>query len=269
MAPLQALTIAQPWPRMFLLDDDAKPVENRDWPTPAGLVGQHLALHGGRLPKSKADFVQVREALTWVNDMVWGGEEDPESWLDDQQVLDLCVPGIFAVVKLLPSVTALDSPWFTGPHGWVWSDITLIEPVPCRGAKGLWPVEGEVLAQVREAYRLARAGGAPARSPVPEVPAAPALESPPTLAAAPAVFRPGLPVTAVPRNPQHGQLYGLQVGADWVTFRVNKTFQRFEGASVATSETWSWCSRLTPGAGTGTRSAFQAWCARLEQERAA
>lgn len=255
MSTLQALTTAQPWPRMFLLDDGPKDTENRTWPTPPGLVGKPLALHGGRLPKSKADFVQVREALTWVNDMVWDGEEDPESWLDDDQVLNLCVSGIFAIVTLQPSVATLDSPWFVGPHGWVWSEFTPIEPVPCKGAQGLWKVEGEVLEQVRAAYRAAKAR--PAAQEPASAPAEPAQAFTPAPAAAPALFRPGLAVTDPPRRPEPGRLYGLAVGEDWVTFVVDR------------AGNWSWCSRLRADTGAGSRSAFQSWLAQLAQERAA
>jgi hypothetical protein len=49
-------------------------------------------------------------------------------------------------------------PWFVGPVGWYLRDVVAMpRPVACRGAPGLWLVEGGLLAQVREGYRLAKA----------------------------------------------------------------------------------------------------------------
>lgn len=45
---------------------------------------------------------------------------------------------------------ALKSPWFFGPFGWILEEIRpLAEPVPCKGALGLWTVPAHVEALMR------------------------------------------------------------------------------------------------------------------------
>lgn len=80
--PLYALTLAQPWPQMFLLPEEPKRVENRMWmPLREQLVpGGWFALHGGRLPKSPKEFNECRDTLDWVNSNVWGMSADPDEW---------------------------------------------------------------------------------------------------------------------------------------------------------------------------------------------
>lgn len=46
--------------------------------------------------------------------------------------------------------------WWCGPIGWYMRDPVPFDPVPCKGARGLWVVEGETLDVVRERYRAAR-----------------------------------------------------------------------------------------------------------------
>lgn len=76
------------------------------------------------------------------------------------------------------------------------------------------------------------------------------------------MFCPGRATTlsAFPRRPVPGVLYGLPVGEDWVTVRVELSKH---GA------TYSWCSRLTPGAGSGSRQQFLDWATELAQGAAA
>lgn len=41
--------------------------------------------------------------------------------------------------------------WWSGPHGWALDDVRpLVEPVPCRGAMGLWTPPTDVLRRVLE-----------------------------------------------------------------------------------------------------------------------
>ncbi len=161
---MKALTLKQPWPAMFLLEDDPKRIENRDWPAPRALIGQRLALHGGKVPTGRAALDEVRQALDWVNDAVWGGDEDPAEWLGDPELKALCVSGIYGVAKVTDVVRVSDDPWFVGEYGWVLTDFVAIDPpVPHRGAQGLWDVNPEALALVRERYRAATRGAAPAQ----------------------------------------------------------------------------------------------------------
>lgn len=51
-------------------------------------------------------------------------------------------------------------PWWWGPVGLVLEELVLIEPVPCRGAAGLWRLPPEALALVRSRWKAARAAQA-------------------------------------------------------------------------------------------------------------
>lgn len=69
-------------------------------------------------------------------------------------------------------------------------------------------------------------------------------------------FQPGTRTTldTFPARPTPGRLYGLPVAGDWVTVRVDVDRQ---------GSTYRWCSRLTPGAGEGSRQQFLDWAAGL------
>ncbi len=248
---------------MMLLDDQPKRIENREWTPPRKLIGGYIALHGGRLPKSPKDFADCRATMDWVNDRIWGGEEDPTDWLSDEDITALCVPGIYAVARIAEVVTSSDSPWFTGTFGWVLTDFVPITPVPCKGSKNLWPVEDELLAKVRRAWKAARTGTA---APVDEVTPSPA-ESRPLVATGadlriPGLFCPGTPLAVLPPDTrqrhglEQGRLYGLPVAGDWVTVRR-------EG------DAYAWCSRRSGGMGQGSRAQFEAWLSSLRAEVAA
>lgn len=55
--------------------------------------------------------------------------------------------GIVATAVLHHTVTVSDDPWRdTSAYGWVLTDvIVLSEPIPCRGAQGLWSIPEELL----------------------------------------------------------------------------------------------------------------------------
>jgi hypothetical protein len=179
---MKALTLTHPWPwaMVELPEAAAKRVENRSWEPPRKLIGQHIALHGGRLP-SGAKLAEVRaDALYIENEILEDGIGDPALTaedLSDDDVRDLCLPGLFAVARLAEVVTHSDSPWFFGPFGWVLDEVTRIDPpVPHTGAQGLWEVSPAALAQLRARYRQARS---PAVTQCERAPALPAEVQPP------------------------------------------------------------------------------------------
>ena len=168
---LQALTLTQPWPAMMLQGDPPKRIENRDWTPPRKLLGHYLALHGGRLPRSRQEFTDARAALEWADKYVF--QEEHNVW-DDDGILSVCVPGIYAVARVTEVLTASDDPWFTGPFGWVLGDFVALEPpVPCRGKQRLWDVPEDILPLVRQRWKAARS---PMPTPAPALP--PALSGP-------------------------------------------------------------------------------------------
>ena len=49
-----------------------------------------------------------------------------------------------------------DEAYWCGPWGWRLDEVRAIEPVPCKGAQGLWTLPPEVLATVRERWAAAK-----------------------------------------------------------------------------------------------------------------
>lgn len=116
-----ALSIQQPW--AWLIVNGYKDVENRTWSTRVrGLVG----VHAGK----KLDH----EGLAWVR------EAFPEIPLPDT----FETGGIVGRVRIVDSVTNLDSPWFFGPFGFTLADASPLPLMPCRGQLGFFrPVLSE------------------------------------------------------------------------------------------------------------------------------
>ncbi len=146
---LYALTLHRPWCwaivapwRPYRQDLEAKDLENRTWPPWRSIVGRYIAIHSGATWDSRgADALRemgypVPDKTDWTGGRIVGLV----------RVTGRCVEG---------SVTAEARMWFSGPIGWTLEDPIAIEPVPCRGAQGLWKVEGEVLERVRTGFRAA------------------------------------------------------------------------------------------------------------------
>lgn len=257
--PLYALTLAQPWPQMFLLPEEPKRLENRMWMPPREQLvpGGWFALHGGRLPKSPKEFDECRDALDWINSNVWGMSADPDEWEYQEDILATCVSGIFALARLGSVTTKRGQPWRTSDrYGWLLSDlIALPTPVQVRGSRDLWEVTGEALAAVAE-----QLGAKLAETRAPRPVTAPAPAAAPTMPT-PAVLRPeglfcpGVAVTRLPARPESDRMYGLPAGDDWATVICKR--------GKDGRETYSWCSRLTSETGQGSRQQFETWLALL------
>jgi hypothetical protein len=144
--PIRGFTLHRPWPHAIV--HLGKRIENRSWAPPPYILGGYLAIHAGKT------FDEV--SVEWI-----------------AETFDVDLPryehghpqGIVAVARL--AGVALDPfedvesaeqrKWWVGPVGWVLDDVRAIDPVPCRGAQGLWTLPPAVLGAVRERYAVARA----------------------------------------------------------------------------------------------------------------
>ncbi len=131
---MKAITLIQPWATCIAWY--GKRIENRSWAPPASLIGQRIALHAGR----KTDWNALAE-LHRDGIPINTGE--------------LVSGAIVAIGTLKGVVTGVDRVpahqwyWWCGPVGWVLSDVQpLQQPVPCRGAQGLWDLTAEVEARL-------------------------------------------------------------------------------------------------------------------------
>jgi hypothetical protein len=165
---MRALTLWRPWDSAILYL--GKPVENRDWPPPMALIGQRIALHSGK----KFDLAGAEFCVRTAIDQ---GVSQPliTEVLERAERVDSAILGTVRLARIIrkidvrelpphqmgfPGAVALSlaqdplqaSPWFFGDFGWVVDElIPFKEPVPCKGAQGLWTlpiaVEAAVLAQ--------------------------------------------------------------------------------------------------------------------------
>ena len=143
---LLALTEQQPW--AWAITHAGKTVENRVWAPPAALIGQRLAIHGGRTwwPGWR-DHSQLQAAWSAFHnrqDTGPGPLEPGNPWCPDGAIV--------AVATLSDAHRAAGDccpPWGepgparptgrTSVHHWVLDDVRpLTHPIACRGRQGLW-----------------------------------------------------------------------------------------------------------------------------------
>lgn len=186
---LRALTLWRPWDECIVMGP--KDIENRTWKPPQSIIGKFIAIHAGQKydknaavemveqklwsPPSPAtcphsvikgvvrvkDYIQENHprlgGMTWTGDEaeVMCGEGHP------QDPFDVSRCGASAsrsdAQSQKPSWRSIvhdDSPWFSGPYGWLLVDVVAFpEPVPAKGAMGLWRVWGELRDRVNEQWR--------------------------------------------------------------------------------------------------------------------
>ena len=151
---MRALTVQQPW--AGLIAAGIKPVENRTWKPAATLApNRHFAIHAGA-GKATADDL---EALTYH-----GIDVDALIGASDAEVIRLTrvtQRAVIAVARFIGAHPCGQDPVFgtdccTDPWAledcWHWQIggvAALADPVPVRGALGLWTLPDDVESAVR------------------------------------------------------------------------------------------------------------------------
>lgn len=132
---MKALTICQPYAHLIAIGE--KRVENRTWPT---RYRGPLAIHAG---KSRA----------------WLTGDDPEGMAYGAVVAIATVADCRTITDVLRGCR--EYPWLAehphaiGPWCWVLTNVTMLpEPIPARGAQGLW----DLPAGIAQSLRLSWAG---------------------------------------------------------------------------------------------------------------
>jgi hypothetical protein len=138
---MRALTYWRPWP--WVIMHGGKPVENRPRKYPRSLHGELVAIHAGKHydDKSLGFILRTLEATGKLTD----------DFLEASKT-----GGIVGVARLSGIVVKHDSPWFTGPYGWLPTEVRpLKEPIAIKGAQGFWrvpaTVQRDIEAQLLEA----------------------------------------------------------------------------------------------------------------------
>lgn len=129
--PTRALTVRQPW--ADAITHGGKPVENRTWPVPRGLVGVRLLIHAGGGTDPLAQF-----ALPAGTDRSgWPGTRSAVISVLDLSGCHFETEGCCARWGQ-PQVF----------HWELTNVVPLDRPVPCAGRLGLWVPPQDVLAAV-------------------------------------------------------------------------------------------------------------------------
>lgn len=135
---MRFLSLSRPWPWAFTTEElaplERKLIENRTWMPPISQIGERIALHAAK----SWDDDAIRFLLGLGLQSMPGRKELYPSGV------------VFAVVTLDRVVTearklpAVQQRWFTGPCGWVLTNLIAMPVlVPCRGAQGLRELPAE------------------------------------------------------------------------------------------------------------------------------
>lgn len=116
---MKALSIKQPW--AWLIAAGYKDIENRVWSTKnfRGRVYIHTGKHVDN------------EGFLWLM----------HCFMREHSSLNIKLPhgAIIGEVDIVACVTQSESPWFTGPYGFVLANPVLYEkPIPCKGRLGFF-----------------------------------------------------------------------------------------------------------------------------------
>lgn len=174
MSRLVGLTLKHPWPYMMLEDfEDVGPkrIENRDWhPKRYNVkVGDYIALHGGKTPRTPKELDAVRSDLIHVVENILQSETGDVYHYQPQDMLQFCVSGIYAVARLADIVTESDDPWFFGEYGLVLDELLPLMPTIAHpGALGFWEVQPHAITQIRAAWRMSKEQTAATQTPIPQ-----------------------------------------------------------------------------------------------------
>lgn len=156
MTSYSAITLKHPW--AFAIQRLGKDIENRTWKPPRHLIGQTIFIHGGAVPKGLAGVETANDARFIAQNIVTleyqrALPKATREWLYQygRSLLAWEVPGIVASARLTEVVTESDSPWFSGPYGWVLKDVKPVDPpIPHRGAQGFWGPNADALEELME-----------------------------------------------------------------------------------------------------------------------
>ena len=144
---IPALSFTNPWP--YFLINGFKLIENRNWPT--RYRGPFL-IHASK--QFDADWKQQPRSNQVViprsiEQRIIANRLPLEIFEQmPSQIEDYPAGGIVGTATITDCVTYSSDGWFFGKYGFMLKDARPLPFVPCRGALGLFPVSGEVLAQL-------------------------------------------------------------------------------------------------------------------------
>lgn len=122
--PTRAISLWQPYG--WLVANNHKGVENRPRNC---LIRGHVLIHAAK-HCVETEFRNIKF-----------GVEARFPGLIVPDIKDMQFGGIIGVMTIYGCVTKTDSPWFTGPYGWLVKDCKPLPFRPCRGSQGFFHVD--------------------------------------------------------------------------------------------------------------------------------
>ncbi len=154
---VRALTLWRPWAASIV--HGPKRFENRPWAPPLRLLdaGLWIAIHAGRTwDRDGARFVaerwhKARSEVASPDGSLDGSARDERAW-----PLRYVEQGIVGLARVAYACRVEDleatDPWAFGPFCWRLEDVrALADPIPLRGAQGLFGLSPEIEARVLSA----------------------------------------------------------------------------------------------------------------------
>lgn len=161
---MKAVSLWQPW--ASLVACGAKTVETRSWPAPRSVEGQRIAIHAAKRTSELAILREpvFRDALRERRDRVrLVGGELPLGHIVATAVLVDC----FLMSATRCADTRANAPleyafghWEPGRFGWQLADVEVVDPIPYRGAQGVFDVVGVLGESSAGAAQTSLFGGA-------------------------------------------------------------------------------------------------------------
>lgn len=143
---MKALTVHAPWG--WAIAHAQKDTENRTWHPPRSLIGQRIAIHQGL----KFDGA----GLCWIENLLYemGNPNLPVAPPVGQYALGAIVAtavvaGSFELENPWDGASHERSQWACGPVCWQLEHVVALpEPIPHKGAQGLWQVTTAALERI-------------------------------------------------------------------------------------------------------------------------
>lgn len=146
---MRGLTVWRPWSDAIV--NGPKRVENRTWRPPTEMVGELIAIHGGKAYEVFGDPVHEGYTPPSEEDCPTGivGVARILGW-HDRRPDDVRIHRMYAPAGLENRIANLQyDPYWIGPVGWLLDDVRALErPIPHPGALGLWKVPPDKVQQI-------------------------------------------------------------------------------------------------------------------------
>jgi hypothetical protein len=142
---MKAISVRQPW--AYLIETGQKPVENRTWKPPASMLGELICIHASAgMDRDDRecyedlcgdDEVQMLPVKDLTRGSIVAVTKLVGWWSRDFG--HVCAPNHEEEFKRITTGKPFDK-FYCGDYGWVFGRVVPVEPVPVKGALGLWTV---------------------------------------------------------------------------------------------------------------------------------